>query len=611
MRELEYPFDPDWILRRRKALRRALLAEDKPRLHKKIAVLGGSTTSDVVKILELFLLDGGIQPEFYESEYGQYCQDALFPPQSLLDFQPDLIFIHTTSRNVTHWPQLTDSLQTVEDKLEEELAHFRRIWESLSQTFHCPIIQNNFEKPFYRPLGSRDGWDPHGRGQFTARLNQAFAAYAREHEGFYIHDVDYLSADFGLRRWADPSYWNLYKYALCPQAIPAFASAAASLMKALFGGRKKVLALDLDNTLWGGVVGDDGVDGIEIGQETGVAQSYYEFQSYLKELNASGVLLAVCSKNEEDNALSGLRHPEGLLRPEDFALIKANWENKDRNLAAIAQELNLLPDSLVFADDNPAEREIVRSQLPGVSVPEMESVENYIAVIDRNGWFEAPSLSQDDLHRSEMYQANVRRTAQRARFTDYSQYLKSLEMQGVIGDFLPLYLPRITQLTNKSNQFNLTTRRYTLPQMERIAQDPGYIRLFGKLTDKFGDNGVVSVVLAKAGDGAADIELWLMSCRVLKRDMELAMLDALAEQCLARGIRKLRGHYLPTPKNGMVKDLYASFGFTKIREDSAGNTAWELDLTGYRPKCQVISVTKPAPESGRNTQGKEDSHERA
>ena len=593
MRELEYPFDPSQILRRRKALRGTLLEDGRPRLPKRIAVLGGSTTSDIIKTMELFLLDAGIQPEFYESEYGQFYQDALFPPQQLLDFQPELVFVHTTSRNITHWPQLSDSPQAVEEKLAEELGKFRAVWDSLAETFHCPIIQNNFEKPFYRVLGSRDGWDPHGRGQFTARLNQAFAAFAQEHEGFYIHDIDYLSADFGLRRWADPACWNLYKYALCLEAIPAFASAAASLIKALFGGRKKVLALDLDNTLWGGVVGDDGVDGIEIGQENGVAQSYYEFQSYVKELSASGVLLAVCSKNDEDNALSGLRHPEGLLRPEDFTVVKANWENKDRNLAAIAQELNLLPESLVFADDNPAEREIVRAQLPGAAVPDMEGVENYIAAIDRNGWFEAPSLSQDDLRRGEMYQANAQRAAQQARFGDYQEYLKSLEMQAVIGDFLPLYLPRITQLTNKSNQFNLTTRRYTLPQMEQIAQDPSYIRLFGKLTDKFGDNGVVSVVLAHVEGHAADLELWLMSCRVLKRDMELAMLDALAEQCRARGVQVLRGHYLPTAKNTMVKDLYPSFGFAKTSEDPSGATHWELSLAGYAPRCQVIAAAPP------------------
>ncbi len=590
MRELEYPFDPGEIIRRRKSLRKALLAQEAARTRKKIAVLGGSTTSDIVKTLELFLLDAGIEPEFYESEYAQYYQDALFPPEELRAFAPDLIFVHTTSRNVTHWPELADPPEAVEEKLQAELEKFRAVWASLEENFHCPVIQNNFEKPFYRLLGSRDAWDLHGRVNFVNRLNQAFADHAREHAGFYLHDVDYLSADYGLRRWADPAFWNLYKYAMCFEAIPAFAFSVAHIVKSLFGKNKKVLALDLDNTLWGGVVGDDGVDGIEIGQETGVAQSYYEFQSYLKQVKSLGVLLTVCSKNDEENALAGLNHPEGALRPEDFILIKANWENKDRNIAETAAQLDLLPESVVFADDNPAEREIVRAQLKGAAVPEMEGVENYIATLDRNGYFETTTLSEDDLKRNEMYKANVLRAAEQASFGDYGEYLKSLEMRAVIDDFLPVYLARITQLANKSNQFNLTTKRYTVEEMEQVYHSGGYVRLYGKLVDKFGDNGVVSVVIGRVEGDVLDIELWLMSCRVLKRDMELAMLDRLAERAAARGLRTLRGHYYPTAKNKMVKDLYASFGFAKTGEDEAGNTAWELSLAGYQPKCSVIEV---------------------
>lgn len=591
IQELQYPFEPGQILSRRKALRRALLEEKTPRTPKKIAVLGGSTTSDIVSVLELFLLDGGIEPSFYQSEYGQFYQDALFPPQALLDFAPDLVFVHTTSRNITRWPALSDTPEQVEEKLQGELGRFRAVWENITAVLGCPIIQNNFEKPFFRVTGNRDGWDIHGRGAFVSRLNAAFGDWAREHSGFYINDIDYLSADFGLRRWADPAFWNMYKYALCLEAIPALAQSVANIVKAMFGKSKKALALDLDNTLWGGVVGDDGVDGIEIGQENGVAQSYYEFQGYCKELAGAGVMLAVCSKNDEENALEGLRHPEGLLRPEDFVCVKANWENKDRNIAQIAGEMNILPEAVVFADDNPAEREIVRAQLPGVAVPEMEGVENYIAAIDRGGYFEAASLSQDDLHRGEMMRANVRRAAQESKFQDYGAYLQSLEMRAVIGDFVPVYLNRITQLTNKSNQFNLTTRRYTLPQMEAVARDPERVRLFGKLVDKFGDNGVVSVVIGKVNGDALDIELWLMSCRVLKRDMELAMLDQLAKRAAARGLGRLRGFYYPTAKNGMVRELYKSFGFEKVEEDESGGTVWELALEGYAPRCRVIAVT--------------------
>ena len=591
MRELQYPFDPGSLLAKRKSLRRALLSDGAPRIHKKIAVLGGSTTSDIVKMMELFLLDAGIQPEFYESEYGQYLQDAVFPPQKLLDFAPDLAFVHTTSRNIANWPVPTDTPQAVEEKLQAELSRFRRVWEGVERHLRCPVIQNNFEPPFYRLLGNRDGWDPRGRTHFTRRLNEAFAAHAAQSQGFYLNDAAYLAADFGLRRWADPASWNLYKYAMCLEAVPAFAFSVANIIKSLFGRNKKVLALDLDNTLWGGVVGDDGVEGLEIGQETGVAQSYYEFQDYLKQLSATGVLLTVCSKNEYENAVAGLRHPEGLLRPEDFVCIKASWDNKDRSLLETAEELNLLPEAMVFADDNPAEREIVRAQLKAVAVPELEGVEDYIAAIDRGGYFEVTMFSEDDRKRGDMVRANARRAALQADFGDYGEYLRSLEMRAVIDDFLPVYLARITQLTNKSNQFNLTTRRYTVEEMEAAFRDENRIRLYGKLADKFGDNGVVSVVIGKKNGDTLDIELWLMSCRVLKRDMELAMLDRLVERCREAGIATIRGRYLPTAKNGMVRELYGSFGFQKVCEDPDGATVWELPVAGYEPKCTVIAVS--------------------
>lgn len=591
MRELEYPFDPNRILRKAKALKKALLAEGGARTKKKIAVLGGSTTSDIVKIMELFLLDAGIEPEFYESEYAQYYQDAMFPPDELASFAPDVVFIHTTSRNIAQWPEMSDSSEEVDGKFQAEWDKFRSIWTSLEERFHCPIIQNNFEKPFFRILGNRDAWDIHGRVNFVDRLNQAFHNYAAGRTGFYINDTDYLAADFGLRQWASPSYWNLYKYAMCLEAIPAFAFSVANIIKSIFGKNKKALALDLDNTLWGGVVGDDGVDGIEIGQENGVAQSYYEFQSYLKQLKSLGILLTVCSKNDQENAIAGLNHPEGALRPDDFVLIKANWENKDRNIAETAGQLNILPESIVFADDNPAEREIVRAQLKGVIAPELDGVENYIATIDRGGYFETTTFSEDDLKRNDMYKANALRAAQQASFGDYSEYLRSLEMRAVIDDFLPVYLGRITQLTNKSNQFNVTTKRYTIEEMEAVFHSGSYIRLYGKLIDKFGDNGVVSVVIGHIDGEALDLELWLMSCRVLKRDMEFAMLDQLVERCAARSIKTIRGHYYPTAKNGMVKDLFARFGFTKTGEEGSGSTHWELPVAGYQSKCTVIDIT--------------------
>lgn len=615
MRELTYPFDGELILKKSKKLKRALLEQQTDFLEKRIAVLGGSTTHDIIRILELFLLEQGIRPVFYESEYAQYWQDAMFDNPRLSDFAPELIFIHTTNRNVTDYPSPGDSKERVNELFSEQFSHFQVMWDKLAETYHCPVIQNNFEYPYYRLLGNQDAVYIQGRICFLNRLNEAFYQYAREHENFYIHDINYLSAAYGLDRWSDPLYWHMYKYACCMQAIPDFAHNLSLIIKSIFGKNKKALALDLDNTLWGGIVGDDGPENLEIGQETPMGQVYAEFQTYLKQQKEIGVMLTVNSKNEEENALAGLNHPEGVLKPEDFILIKANWEPKSQNIAEIAQELAILPDSLVFVDDNPAEREIVQMQVPGVAVPEIGSPEQYGKVLDRSGFFEVTKLSEDDRKRNEMYLANVERKKQQAQFGDYREYLKSLEMKGTIKPFEALYMARIAQLSNKSNQFNLTTRRYTQSEIEAFAvNERQYITRYGKLADRFGDNGVVSVVIGRRGGiedieayrqggqamrqtGASSdqsvlhIELWLMSCRVLKRDMEYAMMDSVVEACQNQGIGTIMGYYYPTAKNAMVKEFYGMMGFEKTEETDTGVTIWRYAIPAdYTPKNTVIAV---------------------
>lgn len=588
--ELQYPFDSEFILKKSKSLKRRLLEENTARIKKKIAVLGGSTTHDVVRILELFLLNQGIEPEFYESEYGMYWEDAMFGNEELNAFAPDMIYIHTSLRNLRSFPEPSDSREAVEEKLAAEYGRFETMWEKLAQERQCPVIQNNFEYPYFRLMGNQDGADIHGRTYYVNEMNRRFAAYAQEHQNFFINDINYQSAVYGLDEWSAPEYWHMYKYSLCLKAIPWLAHNVANIVKSVFGKNKKSLVLDLDNTLWGGIVGDDGPENLEIGQETNMGQVFAEFQSYVKLLKNYGVMLNVASKNEEENALAGLNHPAGVLRPDDFLLIKANWEPKSLNIEQIAHQLNILPDSLVFADDNPAEREIVRQQTAGVTAPEIGRPEDYIRVLDRGGYFEVTSLSDDDRKRNEMYQANLKREQQQASFADYADYLRSLEMMGVVRPFEPVYMGRIAQLTNKSNQFNLTTQRFTQAQIEQMAADEKYITLYGKLADKFGDNGVVSVVIAEKNGDCAHIRLWLMSCRVLKRDMELAMLDGLAERCLAEGISTLYGYYYPTAKNNMVREFYGQLGFERISEDEAGNTGWKLSLTGYENKNHVIEV---------------------
>lgn len=604
MRELEYPFDSEYILKKSKKIKRQLLEQVKDAerggtlLQKRIAVLGGSTTHDIIRILELFLLNQGISPLFYESEYGQYWQDVMFENEELEAFHPDLIYIHTSNRNITLYPQISDSREEIAEKQAEVFRHFEQMWSKLEGNYHCPIIQNNFEYPFYRVLGNKEASDIHGKIRFITGLNELFYRYAEEHENFYINDMNYMAAAYGLEKWSDPFFWHMYKYCMCMQAIPEFAFNLSHIIKAIFGKNKKALVLDLDDTLWGGIVGDDGPENLEIGQETSLGQVYAEFQEYIKEHRKIGIILNINSKNEEENAIAGLNHPAGLLKPEDFIVIKANWEPKSKNLVEIAEELNIGQEALVFVDDNPREREIIRQQVPRAAVPEITlegntSPEKYIQILDRNGYFEVISLSEDDKKRNEMYQANALRKKQEAGFRDYGEYLESLAMKGTIRAFEPIYMARIAQLTNKSNQFNLTTKRYTQSEIEQLAANSEYLTLYGKLEDKFGDNGVVSIIIGHQEGRLLHLDLWLMSCRVLKRDMEFAMMDELVQQCLKAGIETILGYYYPTAKNNMVRNFYQLQGFHKLEEDAEGNSVWRFDIPKqYEKKNKVITVNE-------------------
>lgn len=590
MKELSYPFDGDEIIKNKRRLLRILKENESGAVPLRIAVLGGSTTSDIVKVLELFLRDRGIAPTFYESEYAQYFNDAVFPNKELEEFKPEIVFIHTTSRNIEEKPTVGEDGASVSEKLEREFSRFEKMWTSISEKYGSVIIQNNFELPPERLLGNREVGCVYGRIDFITRLNCKLYDYAQTHNNFYIHDINYLSAAYGLDKWHELRHWHLYKYAMSVSAIPNFAYSLASMICSVMGRNKKVLALDLDNTLWGGVIGDDGQSGIEIGSETSEGQSFKRLQEFIKAHKELGVLLTVCSKNDYENAISGLEHPDGSLHPDDFALIKANWDEKWKNLDESASELNLLPESFVFVDDNPAEREIVRAQLPEVSVLDFENPEECIRAIDRCGYFEVTSLSADDAKRGEMYKANAQRAAAEKKFESYGDYLISLEMKAEIRDFDEVHLPRITQLTNKSNQFNVTTKRYTQAEMEEVAADNEHIRLCGRLEDKFGDNGIVSVVIGRIEAEKLHIELWLMSCRVLKRDMEYAMLDTLVSECQKRGITEIIGYYYPTKKNSMVANLFGEFGFEKTSEDADGNTVWSLKTDGYKLQNKYIKV---------------------
>jgi FkbH-like protein len=589
LRALEYPVDAPLVLRKRATLKKILSARPAA-VTSHIGILGGATTADIRSSLEIFLLARSIQPRFYESEYGRFWEDILFDNPALDSFQPQILYVHTTNRNIRRYPAIGAGPEEFEAAVAEEMDRYRTLWAEAGRKYGCTIIQNNFELPLLRPLGSLEAGAYFGRVTFINRLNYEFARAAAENPKLLIHDIQSLAAEIGLAQWSDADAWFSYKMAVTPQSGVLLAHNLAGLINAVYGRSKKCLVLDLDNTLWGGVVGDDGVANLKLGSETAVAESFTAFQRYAKALRERGVLLAVCSKNQEAAALEGLRHPDGILRPEDFAAILANWEPKHENIARIAAQLNIGIDSLVFVDDNPVERDIVRQNLPQVTVPEVGAEPSrFPLILERSGAFESVAVSRDDLNRAAYYADNSTRAAEEAKFQDYGAFLDSLQMTAEILPFSPVFLDRITQLTNKTNQFNLTTRRYTRAEIEQIAQDPCYIHLYGRLADKFGDNGLISVVVGKIGGTRLEMDLWLMSCRVLKRGMEDAMLDAVVEQCRERGIGSIIGVYLPTAKNAMVKDFYGDLGFAKVEEDESGRTVWQFDIPAdYQLRNQHI-----------------------
>jgi len=589
LKELRFPISPANILRKRHSLKKELLKQVNL-VPSRIAILGGSTTTEVKSMLELFLLAQGIQPTFYESGYGRYSEDVLFENPDLWNFKPDIVFIHTTWHNVSQFPELMEAEADVEPRVRREMARFESLWEKIHTGLGALIIQNNFDLPGLRPLGNLEATQSSGRVNFLMRLNAEFASYACKHSRFLINDILYLSAKVGLDEWHNHTYWYNFHMAVSPTATVALAQNLAAILKSVYGRSKKCLVLDLDNTLWGGIVGDDGVQNLILGRDHPVGEAFLDFQLYLKELQRRGVILAICSKNEIENAKEGFSHPDSILKVEDFSAFKANWNPKPENIREIARELNIGLDSLVFLDDNPAERALVADQLPEVAVPDVGSdVSRFAEILEHERYFEVDKLVQEDLNRSAFYNSNAQRSAYQGGFRDYGEFLNSLEMTAEIAPFSPVYLERITQLINKTNQFNLTTRRYTSAEVEAISQDPGFVTLYGRLADKFGDNGLVSVLIGRAIDETLELDLWLMSCRVLNREMEFAMFDALVEQCQARGIRKIVGVYIPSKKNSLVAGHFAGLGFTRLNGSSGGHESWHYDVPqSYSARTRFI-----------------------
>lgn len=587
MNALQYPFAAAEILQKKRALKKELQKKD-GLVDKKIAIVTGSTVGEIGNILELFLLDSGIRPQFFEGAYGLYFEDIVFDDGRLSSFAPDFLYIHTSVHNILNWPSPADSEESARAKLQAETQRLDTLWDA-AERLGCPVIVNNFEYPAYRTFGNMDAWDARGRVSFVRTLNEHVSARARSHKNFYVHDLCYLSASFGIENWCDATTWYNYKYACAVSCIPYLCHSLAGLIKSLLGRTKKALVLDLDNTLWGGIIGEVGPEGIELGSETPTGLAYADFQRYLKMLAERGILLTVASKNETEPAQSGFSRADSPLAVKDFLCFEANWGPKSQSIEKISAELNLLPESFVFVDDNPAERAEVTGRHPSVTAPPVSVPENSIALLDKAGYFETTVLSADDIKRNDMYRDNAERTKLQASAGDYTSYLKSLEMTAYIAPFASDQLERVTQLINKTNQFNLTTRRYTPAEVSACAQSDNSITLAGRLVDRFGDNGLTSAIIATIKESTAYVDLWIMSCRVFKRQFEYAMFDELLQQAKKLGVTRIIGSWHPTAKNLLVEDFYATIGFDLVHQ-SEEEKRFELDLLKDLPASRNEAI---------------------
>ena len=575
---LEYPFDVSKILRKKIALKKFLLKK-KNLIDIKIAVLGATTTFEIIDQLELFLLKAGFKPNFYSCEYSQHYNVVMFDEKELINFKPDIVYLHVSTECID---EIDNHDKSSKEKAEVEFNKLQKVWKKLNKNFNCSIVQDNFELPVIRSLGNFSFTSTTGSSHAVSLLNEMINEEAKKLSYLNIIDRFYLSSKMGLDSWKDYSLWLSSKYSISYNGITHLTYTVSKVINSLFGKSKKCLVLDLDNTLWGGIIGDVGKKGIILGKDNSIGQAYLDFHSYIKELKDRGVILAVCSKNEFNNAKSGFDHPDSILKFEDFTSFKANWDPKSKNIHEIANEINIGLDSLVFIDDNPVERDFVRKEFGSiVTVPEIgDDVANYRSILDGADLFTLTSLSKEDVKRNEYYKSNQKREQFLSTFENYDEYLKSLKMKAEIAPYKDIYLERISQLTNKTNQFNLTTKRMSFQEIEKSAKGKNKISLYARLIDKFGDNGLVALIQGNILEDEIEIDLWLMSCRVFKRTLEHSLLYSFLQEAKNRNIKIVRGKYLPTKKNNIVSNLYEEMGFL-LMDENEGAKIFEINLQNF------------------------------
>ncbi|MBS7457370.1 HAD-IIIC family phosphatase [Coralloluteibacterium stylophorae] len=564
----------------------------------RVALLGSHTLEHLVPAIRVAGLARGLALAVHVGAYGQYRQALLGADPALDTFAPQLVVLALDAHDAPLQLALDADEATVDAAVAARVDGLRALWRQARERHAAQVVQQTL-MPAGPPLfGSWEMLVPASPHAVVDRLNAALRRAARE-DGVLLLDLALHAAELraagGL---ADPVRWHQAKQLVDHALAPLYGDLLARVAMAAAGRARKCLVLDLDNTLWGGVAGDDGVEALLLGQGSASGEAFLAFQRHVALLARRGIVLAVCSKNDPEVAEAAFAHPEMGLAREDIAAFVANWDDKAGNLRRIARQLELGLDSLVFVDDNPAERAIVRRELPEVAVPELpEDVAHWPAALAASGWFEAAGFTTDDAARARSYAGNAERHAALEQATDLAGYLRSLEMTLQPVPVRGADLPRVVQLVNKTNQFNLTTRRHTRPEVERLLADPGAIALALRLRDRFGDNGVISVVLARRDAALPPDELlvdtWLMSCRVLGRQVEEAVLEVLVREARAGGARALIGEYRPTARNGMVAGHYPRLGFVPMPAPPGADPAarfWRHELAAPRAAAHHIEV---------------------
>ena len=557
----------------------------------RLAVLSNSTLDLLGPAMVASAARHGVALDVIQPAFDQVAQEALNPESQVNSAKPDAVLFALDYRALPLKISPGDT-EAAAATVRGVVGYLQSLRRGIKAGSNSVCIFQTFASPAELLFGSLDRGLPGTRRSLIESVNRDLADGVVG-SGDVLLDVAGLAETVGLAEWHNTRLWNMAKLSYSDELIPIYAEHVARTISSMRGKSKKVLVLDLDNTVWGGVIGDDGLEGIRIAQGDAAGEAYLAVQRMALELRQRGIVLAVSSKNNDDVAREPFeKHPEMLLKLEHIAVFQANWNDKATNIQAIAEELSIGLDSIVLLDDNPMERGMVRELLPQVAVPELpEDPAWYARTLSAAGYFESVSFAREDLQRAGFYQDNAKRAELQRQVGGVEAYLATLEMAITFQPFDATGRARIVQLINKSNQYNLTTRRYTEPEVEEAENDPDVFTLQVRLTDIFGDNGMISVVICRPGAAATwEIDTWLMSCRVLGRGVEQMVLREILEHARARGVKKLIGTYLPTDRNKLVIDHYGKLGFAKVSEDKSSSARWELLVEGVEPEGAPMKV---------------------